>query len=64
MYPLKLLPMCTWVQSSVGCLFRGGQSLPVCLNSRTKPVVPMLGSKADVTGSYGTEETFDTKIFI
>lgn len=28
-------------------------------NSRTKPPVPTLGSKADVIDSYGTEEAFD-----
>ena len=28
-------------------------------NSRTKPLVPMLGSKADVIDSYGTGEAFD-----
>lgn len=28
-------------------------------NSRTKPSVPALGSKADVIDSYGIEEAFD-----
>lgn len=28
-------------------------------NSRTKHLVPMLGSKADVIDSYSTEEAFD-----
>lgn len=36
----------------------------MCLNSRTKLVVPMLGSKTDEMGSCGTEETFAMKSFI
>lgn len=51
----KLLARC----KAVGFFVQESASLNHVSNSRTKPLVPMLGSRAGMIDSYGIERAFD-----